>query len=116
MPDSGLVFVLGKSGSGKSTLAKLLAEQFQHKYIDVDKVGHKVYENPDVMQKIYELYGDAINDEDGNFNRKKLGAIYFSEKGSDEVKVVQGKQRGNRRRIHRSKYAMLEYSCQKGSV
>ena len=81
-----IIYVTGKSGSGKSTLAKLLAEQLQHKYIDVDKVGHKVYENPDVMQKIYELYGDAINDEDGNFNRKKLGAIYFSEKGSERSK------------------------------
>lgn len=81
-----IIYVTGKSGSGKSTLAKLLAQQLGHKYIDIDKVGHKVYEYPDVMQKIYNLYGDAINDENGNFNRKKLGAIYFAEKGSDRSK------------------------------
>ena len=81
-----IIYVTGKSGSGKSTLAKLLAQQLGHKYIDIDKVGHMVYDNPDVMQKIYNLYGDAINDENGNFNRKKLGAIYFSEKGSDRSK------------------------------
>ena len=81
-----IIYVTGKSGSGKSTLAKLLAQQLGHKYIDIDKVGHKVYEYPDVMKKIYALYGDTINDENGNFNRKKLGAIYFSEKGSDRSK------------------------------
>ena len=50
-----IIYVTGKSGSGKSTLAKLLAQQLGHKYIDIDKVGHMVYDNPDVMQKIYNL-------------------------------------------------------------
>ena len=82
-----LIYITGRSGSGKSTLAKNLAEQLGYKYIDVDKVGHKVYEYPEVMQQIYDLYGKQnISDENGEFNRKKLGKIYFSEKGSQRSK------------------------------
>lgn len=82
-----IIYVTGKSGSGKSTLAKNLAEKLGYKYIDVDKVGHKVYEYSEVMQQIYDLYGKQnICDENGEFNRKKLGKIYFSEKGSKRSK------------------------------
>ncbi|MBE7075409.1 MAG: dephospho-CoA kinase [Clostridiales bacterium] len=81
-----IIYVTGKSGSGKSTFSKQLAKEINYKYIDVDKIGHKVYEYPDIMQKAYQLFGNAINDENGKFNRKKLGQIVFSERHSDRVK------------------------------
>jgi len=82
-----IIYVTGKSGSGKSTFSKLLANKLNYKYIDVDDIGHRVYEYPEIMEKAYELFGMQINDDNGKFNRKKLGQIVFSERHSDRVKA-----------------------------
>lgn len=81
-----LIFVTGKSGSGKSTFSKELAKKLGYKYIDVDSVGHSVYGYPEIMQRVEELFGKTIYDEDGTFNRKKLGQIVFNERNSPRVK------------------------------
>lgn len=80
-----IILVAGKSGSGKSTFAKILAEKLNFKYVDIDKIGHKIYENPSLMEELKILFGNAIFDENGNFDRKRLGKIVFSEKGSKKV-------------------------------
>ncbi|MBQ3494557.1 MAG: dephospho-CoA kinase [Clostridia bacterium] len=82
-----IIFITGKSGSGKSTFSKLLANQLNYKYIDVDAIGHKIYEFPEVMEKAYRLFGTNINDNLGKFDRKKLGQIVFSERHSERVKA-----------------------------
>ena len=48
-----IIYITGKSGSGKSTFSKRLAKELNYKYIDVDEVGHKVYEFPEIMEKTY---------------------------------------------------------------
>ncbi|MBO5884591.1 MAG: dephospho-CoA kinase [Clostridia bacterium] len=75
-----LILITGKSGSGKSTFAKLLAQKLGYKYIDVDKIVHKLYEHEIVIQKVKELFGDEVFDNNNMFNRKKLGNIFFNEK------------------------------------
>lgn len=80
-----IIFVTGKSGSGKSTFSKLIAKKLKYKYIDVDSVGHKVYDIPEIMERAKELFGNVIFDNE-TFNRKKLGQIVFSERHSDRVK------------------------------
>ena len=82
-----IVYITGKSGSGKSTFSKLLAKELNYKYIDVDDIGHKVYEYPEIMEKAYQLFGTDINNELGKFDRKKLGQIVFSERHSERVKA-----------------------------
>ena len=82
-----IIYVTGKSGSGKSTFSKLLAKELNYKYIDVDDIGHKVYEYPEIMKKAYQLFGTNINNELGEFDRKKLGQIVFSERHSERVKA-----------------------------
>ena len=82
-----IIYVTGKSGSGKSTFSKLLAKELNYKYIDVDYISHKVYEYPEIMDKIYQLFGTDINNEFGEFDRKKLGQIIFSERHSKRVKI-----------------------------
>lgn len=82
-----IICVAGKSGSGKSTFSRLLAKELNYKYIDVDCIGHKIYESPRVMTEIYNLFGADINGENGKFNRKKLGEIIFSERDSERVKI-----------------------------
>ncbi len=81
-----IIYITGKSGSGKSTYAKRLASELNYKYIDIDRIGHKIYENSEIMEKVYHLFGDCIKDENGNFDRKKLGKIIFSEGNSEKVK------------------------------
>ena len=74
-----LILVTGRSGSGKSTFAKLLAERLGYKYLDIDKIGHSLYDDKEIMAKAVELFGTVIFDNDGKFNRKKLGKIFFGE-------------------------------------
>ena len=82
-----IIFITGKSGSGKSTFAKLLAKRLGYKYIDVDDIGHKIYEWPQIMKKAYQLFGQDINNELGEFDRKRLGQVVFGERQSEKVKT-----------------------------
>ena len=79
------IFVTGRSGSGKSTFAQKLSQALGFEYIDIDKVGHSLYQDKNILEKTRQLFGDGIFD-DGVFNRKKLGKIIFSEQGSERVK------------------------------
>lgn len=81
------IYITGKSGSGKSTFSKSLAKKLGYKYIDVDSIGHKVYEYHEVLEEAKNLFGNTIFDENGNFNRKKLGQIVFSERHSSRIKA-----------------------------
>ena len=81
-----IIFITGKSGSGKSTLARQLAEKMGYKYVDVDSVGHGVYNIPGILEQAEKLFGRDIFDEDGAFNRKKLGQIVFQERHSERIK------------------------------
>ena len=82
-----VIYVTGKSGSGKSEFSKQLAKKLNYNYINVDKISHKIYNNPTILKKIYELFGTDINDANGKLNRKKLGYIIFSEPNSERVKL-----------------------------
>ncbi len=79
------IMVTGRSGSGKSTFAQKLSQALGFEYIDIDKVGHSLYQDKNILEKTRQLFGDGIFD-DGVFNRKKLGKIIFSEQGSERVK------------------------------
>ncbi len=81
-----IVFVTGKTGSGKSKLAKLLASKLNCTYIDVDSIGHTLYADPQIMAQLNEIFGKEILDENGDFDRKRLGQIFFGEKKSERVK------------------------------
>lgn len=81
-----IIFVTGKSGSGKSVFAKQLSKETGFKYIDIDKIGHSIYEKPGIKQQIELLFGKVIFDGSGNVDRKKLGQIVFQERTSDRVK------------------------------
>ena len=81
-----IIFVTGKSGSGKSTFAKKMSEELCFKYVDVDKIAHSIYDFPEIIKQAENLFGKVIYDDDGTFNRKKLGQIFFKEKDSKRVK------------------------------
>lgn len=73
-----LIAICGKSGSGKSTLAKVLEEKWEHVVcLDIDKIGHHVLKNEQVISQLKSAFGSCIFDGDV-IDRKKLGAIVFA--------------------------------------
>lgn len=69
----------GGIGSGKSTAARFLAE-LGAPVIDADKVGHMIYEPGEpAYHELVREFGDQIIDPTGRVDRKRLGAIVFSD-------------------------------------
>ena len=73
-----IIGVYGLICSGKSSFSKLLAKELNAFYIDADKLGHEALENKKDI--IVEEFSDSILDSNNNIDRKKLGAIVFSNK------------------------------------
>ncbi len=74
-----LVGVTGQTGSGKSTFADVFRE-IGAKVIDADKLGHTLYNIPEIKEQIIESFGDEILDDEGNIIRSILAEIVFSDK------------------------------------
>ena len=72
-----IIGLTGKICAGKDTFASLLPED-RFAVIDVDALGHEALaENKD---KVAEAFGADVIRSDGTVDRKKLGAIVFSDK------------------------------------
>jgi dephospho-CoA kinase len=74
-----VIGLTGGIGSGKSTVAQVLEEQGA-RVLSADKIGHEVY-NPGrpAWQEIVDVFGREVVADDGTIDRKKLGAIVFSD-------------------------------------
>ena len=81
------VLVTGRSGSGKSTISKLIASKLKYEYLDVDKVQHMIYDDPEILSKTQAMFGTDIFDKLGNVDRKKLGKLVFSDPDKDKVQA-----------------------------
>ena len=76
------MYVLGLTGgiaSGKSTVASML-HQRGAAIIDADKLGHRVLEPGSAgWAAIVEAFGPEIVSENGEIDRRRLGAVVFSD-------------------------------------
>jgi dephospho-CoA kinase len=76
------MFVIGLTGgigTGKSTVAKVLEAQGAP-ILNADLVGHEVYlPGRPAFHEIVETFGRDVVEADGTIDRKKLGAIVFSD-------------------------------------
>ena len=73
-----VIGLTGGIGSGKSTVSRFLAE-LGAAVIDADKIGHEVYRpDTDTWRKLVKTFGRGILTADNTIDRKKLGAIVFS--------------------------------------
>jgi dephospho-CoA kinase len=69
----------GGIGSGKSTVAGILAD-LGAVVISADTVGHELYQPHSAgWQRVVEAFGTDLLDTDQTINRKKLGAMVFSD-------------------------------------
>jgi dephospho-CoA kinase len=73
-----VVGVIGAVGAGKSTVARRLAE-LGGRLIDGDAVGHQVLKEPLIRNQVIEKFGVGIVGENGEIDRRKLGALVFSD-------------------------------------
>ena len=82
-----LIGICGKSGSGKSTISNTIKDYYDNVIIiDIDKIGHESYDNPDIMKKMISFFGPQIIT-NGKVDRKKLSAIVFNSK--EEMKRLE---------------------------
>ncbi|MBO5147428.1 MAG: dephospho-CoA kinase [Clostridia bacterium] len=71
--------VTGGTGCGKTVVCRILKEQ-GGKIIDADKITRKLQEPGEVVyDEIRDHFGEEIIQPDGTIDRKKLGAIVFSD-------------------------------------
>ena len=76
-----VVGLTGSIGTGKSEAARLL-ETLGASVISSDQVGHEAYTpTTDAWEQVVAEFGDGILGEDGEIDRRKLGAIVFSDPG-----------------------------------
>ncbi len=77
--------IIGLTGgycAGKNEVARILT-QYGWEVIDVDKLGHAALLQ--VSDQLIRSFGESIRKEDGGIDRKKLGAIVFSDKNQLNV-------------------------------
>jgi len=74
-----IIGICGKSGSGKSTLANILTKNKTTIHIDVDKIGHEIYELEEVKKLMLKEFGNNIYKEN-KIDRASLGKIVFKSK------------------------------------
>ena len=74
-----VVGLTGGIASGKSTAARHLAERGAV-VVDADKLGHRVYERGRPgFAKVVAAFGDDVVGDDGEINRRALGAKVFGD-------------------------------------
>ncbi len=74
-----VIGLTGGIGSGKSTVAKVLEAQGAA-VLSADIIGHEVYSpGRPAWQEIVDEFGREVVADDGTIDRKKLGAIVFSD-------------------------------------
>jgi len=78
------VGITGSIASGKSMVARRLKER-GIPVIDLDKVGHEVLrKRHEAFEPVVEAFGEGILGDDGEIDRKKLGALVFADPAARE--------------------------------
>ena len=79
-----VIGLTGSIGTGKSEAARQL-EALGASIISADQVGHEAYTpNTEAWEHVVSAFGDEILQDDGEIDRRKLGAIVFSDPGQLE--------------------------------
>lgn len=76
MQDTKIVAITGSIGMGKSTVCDLVRLKGYSVY-DCDKIVHKLYQEPNVLLKVCNLFPSVY--QDGIISRKILGDIVFND-------------------------------------
>ncbi len=73
-----IISIVGLSNSGKGYISNYLKELNPNiLHIDIDKIGHSIYENSVVLEEMINAFGNQIITE-GKIDRHKLSKIVFN--------------------------------------
>ncbi|MDO4814359.1 MAG: dephospho-CoA kinase [Gemella sp.] len=72
------IAITGSIACGKSTVTSYLIEEKKYKVLDADKIGHELLEREEIKKRLEKEFSNNIITDD-NIDRKKLGAIVFSD-------------------------------------
>jgi dephospho-CoA kinase len=79
-----VIGLTGSIGTGKSEAARQL-EGLGASIISADQVGHEAYtRNTEAWDQVVAAFGDGILQDDGEIDRRRLGAVVFSDPGQLE--------------------------------
>lgn len=77
---SRVIGLTGNIASGKTTVGQMLLDLGAERYIDADKLVHRLYEaETPVVEQIALYFGRAVLQNDGSIDRKTLGALVFAD-------------------------------------
>lgn len=74
----------GNIGCGKSSVSNIFMQK-DIDVIDADIEARKIFDDKDLLNKVFSTFGDSIKNEDGSLNRKALGNIVFN----DDEKLIE---------------------------
>lgn len=73
----------GNIGCGKSSVSTIFMKN-NIDIVDADIVARHIFEDKELLNKVFSAFGEKIKNEDGSLNRKALGNIVFN----DEQKLI----------------------------
>jgi dephospho-CoA kinase len=76
-----VIGVTGGASSGKSTLVSIF-KQSGARVASADRIGHQVLDDPEVRERLVEIFGPGVLDGGGAVDRRSLGRLVFSDSGS----------------------------------
>ncbi|MGM9535470.1 MAG: dephospho-CoA kinase [Intestinibacter sp.] len=74
----------GNIGCGKSSVSNIFMQK-DIDVIDADIEARKIFDDKDLLNKVFSTFGYSIKNEDGSLNRKALGNIVFN----DDEKLIE---------------------------
>lgn len=74
----------GNIGCGKSSVSNIFIQNGID-VVDADIEARRIFDDKDLLNKVFSTFGDSIKNEDGSLNRKALGNIVFN----DDEKLIQ---------------------------
>lgn len=74
----------GNIGCGKSSLSEIFSEK-DINIVDADIIARQIYDDEELLKKVYDTFGTDIKNDDGSLNRKALGRIVFN----DDEKLIE---------------------------
>lgn len=68
----------GNIGCGKSSVSTIFMKN-NIDIVDADIVARNIFEDKDLLNKVFSIFGENIKNNDGSLNRKALGNIVFND-------------------------------------
>ncbi len=73
-----IIGLTGNIGCGKSSLSAIFIQEGID-IVDADIVARQIFEDKELLNKVFETFGPTIKNEDNTLNRKALGSIVFND-------------------------------------